>query len=316
MIKEKNYKSLIEQLTANNIQLEEEKKGANKALQNGIDRIMEEYKWEIERYREQLEALKEKDWRQELKGDISLDERNLQQRRRGSIVSGEGLAVVEERLEKNRYLLEHDIRPLNRDIDVTLYNILWQLEKSVYPFLEVFVSLFLAVVCVASESGKRTWKFLLTQPFSRGKILWAKYMASVSAVAVFFITSSVLTAALGYLAGGTGDGRYPVPALPGITEKIEIGQNFYMSTIDYLRIRGGYLLVLILLCTAMGILLSVLVKNGGMAIILSMGVGSFMILAEKQLENYSISAVYGTLAGLTFILLLCAEILFHKREFY
>jgi len=121
----------------------------------------------------------------------------------------DSLAQVRQRLLINENLIQNKITPLNSPYEMTATNFIYQLTN--YPWI-LIVLIALALLNIDMFSGDvegGAYKFLYSQPFSRIKILTAKYLVSWlnSILAVTLIIIIVFGAVA--MVHGLGDLSYP-----------------------------------------------------------------------------------------------------------
>ena len=181
--------------------------------------------------------------------------------------NAETLQELDNRIRKNQYLLDHNVRIISEDTDMTAFPFLRRMISVLFPIL--FTSVIVAAVadCVASERDTGSFKFLLLQPFSRRRILGVKF--GVSFFHAFLL--AVIPVGVGFLGAllvnGSGSAAYPVAYCTDsysgfLNSSYESGAVEYLSTADWLLRLLPVVLCYLLFLTAFALFISVVVKTG------------------------------------------------------
>ena len=115
---------------------------------------------------------------------------------------------LKNQIQENEYLLKHDIKPERGGL--TAFSFLSTLFEGLgFIFLAVGVGLFTADM-VSGECTPPTLKLLLTQPVSRRKVLFSKFIAVVSSATIMIVAIELISFLVMGLAFGFGDFNYPM----------------------------------------------------------------------------------------------------------
>ena len=121
----------------------------------------------------------------------------------------ETLTYYREKLVFTNKLLEENAEILHAN-EMKGYNFLFLTFKEIFPYIALLVVLLILADIMSTERDYGTYKFLLLQPFSRGKIVLAKGIAAItSAWVVVLIPIFICFLAVGVI-NGFGAPSYPV----------------------------------------------------------------------------------------------------------
>jgi len=173
-------------------------------------------------------------WRDVVLANINRNENLLQGLREG-IISGKSKSeggVTEEDLinniNYNKYLYDNDIKPLNNIYQMTGINFLYRVLSELMPYLAAVVVLLLCSDCFASEVDWGSYKFLLLQPYPRGKFFTAKVLSCLVVALTVLGSSLLIVFVIMSVLNGTGSAKYPIAFDPNafssfaVTQKSEI----------------------------------------------------------------------------------------------
>jgi ABC-2 type transport system permease protein len=233
-----------------------------------------------------LKALngKEEDWRESLNSRIQEVETMLKQDQR---MSQQSKGEMTQELEHLKYLKAHDIKPTQYyDFNAFIF-----IEKLVMVLGQVFLVIGLAMFVsdmVSGECTPPTLKLLLTQPVSRGKVIFSKFISvTIAAVGSILVLEALAFVVVGLLYG-FGDSTYPVMVgakyqfdpsvfleggghplalIAGSSHIVPIWQY----TLNMLLVQGLFIIA----CTSFAFLISTLFKSS----MVSMGVSSVSLIA-------------------------------------
>jgi ABC-type transport system involved in multi-copper enzyme maturation, permease component len=161
----------------NEITYNQESLNTYKESNNAKESIVKMLEEKIQFLNELEKALNENDWKKTLNCKISLDENYLQGVLSSRIMTSETSETIQNRIDINKYLLEHNIKPVN-EYSITSYNFILMVEKELFPLVIVIILLIISDV-IYNEVNERTIKLLLIQPISRNKILFSKIISSI-----------------------------------------------------------------------------------------------------------------------------------------
>ena len=205
----------IENLQYNNEYLEMELKTRPDYLEDHeIERYHEDLRNEIERNNQEIERLKlsmsgDISWQEALGQNIQGLEELIEEESKHNLAGFDYLASLKMDLDVLKHLEENNIEPQESYEFNAFKNLGEIVEQLGQAFLVIGIAVFAADI-VSGEWTPPTMKFLLVQPVSRGKVLLAKFIATlISALGLILIIEIVFTIVVG-LAFGFGDMNYPV----------------------------------------------------------------------------------------------------------
>lgn len=130
----------------------------------------------------------------------------------------------------------------------------------------IFISIFSIIVAgtiVSNEFQKGTIKLLLTKPFSRGKILWAKYIVSMLSILIFVLVFFVTQFVVGGIINGFSIYQIPAVEFDYHTNSIVILSTFYYAILMILTKLPIYVLL-----ATLAFALSTLTMNSAVSVAL------------------------------------------------
>lgn len=172
----------------------------------------------------------------------------------------------EEEQEYNEALAQMNISKYYIENNINIENeydgryILSNLMTEYGMFISIF-TIIIAGTIVSNEFQKGTIKLLLTRPFSRKKILFAKYIVSITSIFAFIIIFALLQ----YIIGGMVSG-FDVFNVPIIEYDINANSIVIMSIPEYLIIVILSSLPMYILLSTLAFALSTIVMNSATAI--------------------------------------------------
>lgn len=181
--------------------------------------------------------------------------------------NAETLQDLDNRIRKNQYLLDHDVRIISENTDMTGLFFLRTMFQTLFPILFTGVIVAAAADCVASERDTGSFKFLLLQPIPRRRIFGTKL--AVSLLHTLFLTAVPLL--FGFLSAalinGMGSAAYPIAYCGDsycglLNTGYETGAVSYIGLSDWLIRLFPLLLCYLLFLTAFALFVSVAAKSG------------------------------------------------------
>ncbi len=166
-----------------------------------------------------------------------------------------------EQKEVNKYILENKV-------DVNKNDSLKGILENFYNQLGIFmlaVIIMVAATIVSDEFNKGTIKLLLVKPYSRTKILLAKFLTTVI-MTVFIISITIL---MQVLIGGILFG-FDSLSLPVIEYNFNTNSIQIMNIFAYLGIQTLAQLPMIILLATLAFVISTIFSNSALAIIISL----------------------------------------------
>lgn len=189
-------------------------------------------------------------------------------------------------MNESKYYVENNI---NIENEYDARYILGNLMTEYGVFISIF-SIIIAGTIISNEFQKGTIKLLLTKPFSRAKILLAKYLVSIISMFIFII----LFALLQYFIGGFISG-FDVFEIQMVNYDLNINSIVTMSVFEYLIINVLTSLPMYIFLLTLAFALSATTMNSAVAIalpiLLSMLSVTINLFVDKlKLLKYFITA--------------------------
>lgn len=201
-------------------------------------------------------------------------------------------------IKKNQVFLEEDIKPLDSEYQMSSLYFLYHLLEQLFPYLIVVVILIVCADTMSSEFDTGSYKFLMLQPYKRGKIFHIKSIASIcyAMLSVIGIIAGVFV--INGCINGFGNPNYPV-AVDGSRFGKLISDTYENSAVEYIGI-GKFLLLVIpiailyLLFTAVfALIISTLAANSIASLSMSVGITLAAIMLQPYVVNYkTLSLLY------------------------
>lgn len=273
--------SRIEQLTTNITSLKDGKIDKRK------DEIIKMYEEDLRLLQAKSKAVSEDNWKENLRIDILLGEKSIEEVKSGKVEPISNLEEVESELEQNKILLEKDIRPISLGTTMEGLNFLRTSLNDIMPVLIVIMIFILSGDIIAGDIEEGTYKILFLQPISRGKILNSKIVANIIlCLGATLITFLIFFIGLGIM-NGFGNPEYPVKALQIFDKNIGSLQEA-MGFIPMIKVVLYALTLesaLIIFMVCLSTLISTVVNSSGTAtsIAITMSVGIYLINSQLGL---------------------------------
>ena len=186
----------------------------------------------------------------------------------------------------SKYYIENNIQIENENDARYIFTNL----TTEYGIFIVIFSIIVAGTIVSNEFQKGTIKLLLTRPYSRNKILLAKYIVSVICI-ILFIIAFVITQ---YIVGGIVSG-FDVFKIPVVEYNLITNNIVTIPVFQYLVIKVLCVLPMYILLTTLAFALSTISMNSAVAIAIpilgNMVAEVFNIFIERvKLLKYFVTA--------------------------
>ena len=262
-------------------------------LQDAILRMTNEsneiYTNEIERLNQEItymqkmqNALLMEDWNEYLRNEIASERSELEGILSGSLVSSTTVEELEESIAIKEILIDKNIKPIFTEYAMSSWNFIPLFLTGNTMFLIVFVIIYFASSIVASDFEKGTYKLVYNLPLSKLKIYLSKLITALAINYAWIFT--FLLGCFGILAiiVGTGDGNYPY--------KLHAhGTDFYMSTIQFVGMASGVLLLLITFIVCLTIGLSIFLRHSHLTFIITVAIifGLNRLVNPEAVSDYT-----------------------------
>ncbi|KGM94556.1 ABC transporter permease [Clostridium novyi A str. 4552] len=218
------------------------------------------------------------DWRVTLKKEIKETEEQLKQSKIQE-VEKDRLTLD---LQQKRYLLNNDIEPKENKFEVRAIDYIEDVMGLLGTIFLVVGVIVFGSDMVSGEYTPPTMKFLLTEPVSRGKILFAKFVTLVVSSTIFILGIELIAFLVMGLIFKFGDLNYPVQvgtkfaynlaAKPEMGEPLVraiAGTTFIIPMWKYIINMFLLQALFIIACTAFTFMLSTVLKSSMVSMALS-----------------------------------------------
>lgn len=142
------------------------------------------------------EGKTELDWKEKYTEEREYLKSDLEAIEKGEEIFGENTEqqkqYSEERIKEINYYLDNDIKPVE-DWEFNPYNIIKNMFSGLGSVLLILVIAVFIGDSVSGECTPPTLKFLVIQPVSRGKILFAKFFTSVTSIIGGILSCQLIT---------------------------------------------------------------------------------------------------------------------------
>lgn len=199
---------------------EQDKKNASNELKNCKNEVrkkelineLKDYDNEIKEYNNRIQEIKEEvkkgkpNWKVTLQNRIKESESMLKDTSRNESEKN----YINKDLQKYKYLLQNNIEPQEENYDIRATDFIQGLFKLLGMIFLLFGIIIFASDMVSGEYTPPTMKFLLTEPVSRGKILFAKFISVLISSIVLIVGIEIMAFVVFGLIFKFGDMSYPV----------------------------------------------------------------------------------------------------------
>ncbi len=232
------------------------------------------------------------DWKTELNTQLKLDKQLIVDIQSGRVISGENTDDIKKRIQRNQILYDENIKPINENSNMSAYNFIRLVNRDLLPILSIIIVLLLSADVISNESDEGTFKFLLTQPISRSKVIVSK-IVSTSILCLFSIFSVIFLyfITLGFTKG-FGSRIYPTEYYTGNFSALFYNSNT-MYKINFISIKKFIMLsvplniLLIFFITSMGVLISTIIQNSIAAMCTSIVIAISVNIITTQLRFFN-----------------------------
>ena len=239
-----------------------------------------------------LYALQSANWRESLNAQLLLDKNLVHNIESGTIVGGEPLSFINQRISLNNEFIKTNISPEDPVYSTRGANFTNSIFSYLFSYIGIILILFFVGDRVTREFENGTIKLLFTLPISRAQILHSKIIIStVSSVFLFIFIGTISFISASFISG-TGTFNYPI-LLHSSNHTI----NFI--NIKTLLLLSGLLFIFIIFFIILFVfLLSIMIKNSVITIgITMMTIGAYYF----GLENFTFLNTFAHLIPFTYI---------------
>ncbi|MEH6989518.1 ABC transporter permease subunit [Cytobacillus firmus] len=248
----------------------------NERLKN----IEKEYKSEVNLLEKQIVALKNGDWKEELKIQILIDKSHLESLKNGEAIGGEPITVIESRIGLNEQLLSKGIKPINEKFATQGIYFLKTILNILMGFLGIFIIIFIVGDVLAVEFDKGTIKFLYTNPISKNTIINSKTIVALSISLFIILTVGFIAFLLGSVFWGIGSLNYPIPIY-----KQEV--ITYMDIFQFLMLSAVLFFFVLVFFVCFVIFLSIITNSSLLAISLTIIISAVLFLGVNNFGYFA-----------------------------
>lgn len=267
-----NTDSIKQSLNQLMFDYEEAKKNNNTTLMDTLKPIIAVKENQYNMYLEIEQYLIDNNWKEELRLKIQIDQENLNAINQGFYSYSESNETIEGRIEKNTYLLENEIEPINEDANVSSLNFIRIFFKGMFPLAIILIFSLCTADMVSDEFDFGTGKLLFSQSVSRGKIIWSKIITgNLICLSVLIIGIGISSLILGLLYG-FGNPSYPI-----IIESIQ--GNYFMEIWKFDLLVLALAVLLTISIVSISILCSVIIGTsmGSIALVTVTYIGYYIM---------------------------------------
>lgn len=240
---------------------------------------------EMENSIEQLKSDSNKNisWKETLQKQIDSEEKSLD-----DITDSSSINYVKQQIENDKYMLKNNIKPVP-DYTFNAFNFITKVMEALGTiFLAVGIAVFVSDM-ISGECTPPTLKLLLTQPVSRGKVVFSKYISSILSSIIFVAVIELIFFIIIGLIFGFGDPNYPI--LIGTKYKFDMSQlvnnahpliaiggtGVYVAAWKFMAELIALQSVFIIACTSFTFLISTIFRSS----MVSMGTGIVIIIVSS-----------------------------------
>lgn len=182
-------------------------------------------------------------------------------------------------MNESKYYVENNI---NIENEYDARYLLGNLMKEYGMFISIF-SIIIAGTIVSNEFQKGTIKLLLTKPFSRAKILLAKYVVSIISIFIFIIIFGLLQ----YFIGGLVSG-FDVFKTPMVNYDLNTNSIVTMSAFEYLMLNVLTSLPIYIFTSTLSFALSTIAMNSAIAIALPILLNMLSVTINLFVDRFKV----------------------------
>lgn len=204
--------------------------------------------------------------------------------------NAETLQELDNRIRRNQYLLDHDVRIIDEEKDMTAWVFLRKMLTALFPILFTAAVVTAAADSVSSERDTGSFKFLLLQPIPRRRIYAAKLLSSLLHT-MFLVTVPLFVGCFcAVLINGAGSAMYPIAYCADsytglINTGYEVGMLIYIGTFDWFIRLLPLTLCYLLFLAAFALFVSVAARSSVTALTIALTT----TLAASVMRPYLIS---------------------------
>lgn len=254
---------------------------------------------ELNLRQKKIKALEIDDWIETLHNDIDINKLMLSLNSRGLLSINETRDELQSKIDKNQYLLNNNIKPINEDFSLVSVNFLKNIIKILFPTILVFIISLMSIDIFSKEFDYGTIQILIYQSKSRSKIFISKLIAllilNISSILFYFIIFLLFS----FIINGFGDLQYPIIV-------IRNSHYFIIPLGNFLLENFALILLSIIFLTTLSLMLSIFFSNTVSALTSNITILLILFLIEftvkapylvKLLNPYTYFNTYNIVSG-------------------
>lgn len=233
--------------------------------------LQKESKFEIDEISllsKKLDAIKNKNWKQELELSIKYDNLMIKGINDNIVTSGESVSEINNRINQNELLLKNNIEPIIEDCSIKGYNLIILLFINMIPLISVVLIILLFGDTISTEVEDGSIKLLLIQSISRSKILISKIISNIMLCAALFVFIFGSLFIVAGLIKGFGSLNYPLKFYCGsfIPFSNKLYGISYISTGQFIFLILPFFLLFVVCIISISTLVSTLINSSATSI--------------------------------------------------
>lgn len=275
------------------------------------ERDKKEFDNQIKECSKNIDEIKKeiKNGRQDWKQELIKHNKEIEEQLKDHSMGARGKEELKLQVQQNKYLLSHNIIPKYNITEVRATDFITDVLGMLGAiFLAVGIIVF-GTDMVSGEYTPPTMKFLLTEPVSRGKILFSKFITLIISSVILIVGIEILAFVIIGLIFNFGDFNYPVQVgtkyVYDLIAKPEMGRRVLTIVTGSTSIitMGKYIIhmflfqiVFIIACASFTFLFSTVLKSS----MVSMSLSIVLVIAFNIFSNISALRKISTFLFTTF----------------
>ena len=224
-------------------------------------------------------ALLLEDWNLYLENKIQYDEKMAQEIASGMITTSLSADEVRKDVEINKLLLEQNIEPIFTENSMQALNYMTVVLNSLFVILILVLVIYFTSSLIPSDFESDTYKFLYTQPISKTKIFFSKFIsASIINYSWIFLVLGISFLSL-IPVFGLGNKGYPFTLVLGeTTSTIPVSQFIFIALL--------VLFLLVALAIVFTLLISIFIHSSSATLIIGLLLTLILCLGGDQMKKF------------------------------
>ena len=224
-------------------------------------------------------ALLLEDWNLYLENKIQYDEKMAQEISSGMITTSLSADEARKDVEINKLLLEQNIEPIFTENSMQALNYMTVVLNSLFVILVLVLVIYFTSSLIPSDFESDTYKFLYTQPMSKTKIFFSKFISAL----IINYSWVLLVLGISFLSlipvFGLGNKEYPFTLVLGeTTSTIPVSQFIFIALF--------VLFLLVALAIVFTLLISIFIHSSSATLIIGLLLTLILCLGGDQMKNF------------------------------